>query len=270
MAPSKECKSCKCLTECDLLLWKNPVETAKYFVGALAGLLILRKINLITFFLRFFYTVFFTTGCIEFFSKIILGQGLVTKYGIKDCPNTVGFLKPHVDEFLKQLPARQAKMRMLVFAYVPKNNFKVAACLYCLHKIFSWFSVWTVMFCSVIAAFTVPIVYKTYQKQIDDTVGKICALLKEKRDAYTKVACKAAEPHLKKLEPLMKYLHVQPPTNESTTTKLAAEVPLEKPAESASASASASGAQFNVDELSSDLKQNTNSLRDEFQANQQE
>ena len=154
-------KSANCNCNCDLLLWKNPIETGKYFFGSILTLLILKKVNLITFFLKLFYTIFLTTGTIEFLSKAFLGQGLITKYGIKECPNTVAIIKPYFDEFLKNLPVKQAKFRMLVFAQVPKNTFKAALIAFALHKLFSWFSVRTILVVSVLAMFTIPIVYVT-------------------------------------------------------------------------------------------------------------
>lgn len=143
----------------DLLLWKNPIETGKYFGLSLLVLLILKKVNLITFFLRVLYTVIFTTGAIEFVSKVVLGQGIVSKYGLKQCPNVVGCLRPRIEDLLNHLPAYQARLRTLVFAEEPKQNLKAGVVLYFLHKFFSWFSVWTIVFLGVISAFTLPLIY---------------------------------------------------------------------------------------------------------------
>lgn len=211
---------------CDLLLWKNPVETGKIFFGSILALLILKKVNLITFFLRVFYTVFLTTGTIEFVSKAFLGQGLVTKYGVKECPNTVGMIKPYVDNILKQLPVKQAKMRMLVFAYVPKNTFKAALVTYCLHKLFSWFSLWCLLFVGDLAIFSLPIIYKTYQTEIDAVLTKGCKCGKTKINQVSKQICDAVEPHVKKIGPLNKFLQNLKKSNET---------PVETPVETSSA-----------------------------------
>lgn len=213
------------------------METGKVFFGAILTLLILKKVNLITFFLRVFYTIFLTTGSIEFLSKAFLGQGLVTKYGINDCPNTVGLIKPYLDDFLKQLPVKQAKMRMLVFAQVPKNTFKAALVTYLLHKLFSWFSVWTLLFVGVLATFTLPVVYTTYQKEIDSIVGSTCETIKTKSNETCNQVCQKIEPHVKKIGPLntlvqncCKSTQATTPaagiSAQSTTTKLAADVPI--------------------------------------------
>lgn len=257
-------------SDCDILLWKKPVETGKYFFGSILVLLILKKVNLITFILRVLYTVFLTTGSIEFISKLVLGQGLITKYGIKDCPNTVGLIKPYIDEILKQLPVRQAKMRMLVFAYVPKDTFKAALIAYCLHKFFSWFSVWTILFTADIIIFTFPIIYKTYQKEIDTNIEKGCVIAKKHTDKYKKLACDKVKPHLEKLGPLSKLFQSSAAPN-ATSAKLAAEVPLEATTTSAdlpnvpTQQPSNATKEFDVDELTNEIKQSTNSLKEEFQ-----
>lgn len=273
-APKSKCAPC-CACECDILLWKNPVETGKYFFGSLVALLILKKVNLLTFLLRVLYTVFLTTGTVEFVSKLVLGQGLVTKYGIKECPNTVGFLKPHIDEFLKQLPVKQAKMRGLVFAHVPKSTFKAAAVAFALHRFFSWFSVWTILFAADILAFSLPVVYKTYQKEIDAHVETCCAQAKKECDKYSKIACDKVRPHLEKLGPLAKLCQSSSAAPEATSAKLAADVPLETSAASATttgadlpsvpAAAASATQEFNVDELANEIKQSTNSLKQDFQ-----
>lgn len=216
-------------SNCDLVLWKNPIETGKIFFGSIIALLVLKKVNLLTFFTRIIYTVLLTTGSIEFVSKVFLGQGLVTKYGIKECPNTVAIIKPYIDSFLKQLPVKQAKFRMLVFAQVPKNTFKAAFVFYLLNKLFSWFSVWTIIFGIDVALFTLPIFYKTYQKEIDSYVVKTYNCVRSKSEEQCKVMCKKLEPTLKKCKPLEKYLNKCCATKsnitpESTTVNLASNV----------------------------------------------
>lgn len=268
----------KCNCDCDLLLWKNPIETGKIFFGSLIALLILKKVNLITFFLRVGYTILLTTGTIEFVSKAFLGQGLVTKYGIKECPNTVGMIKPHIDEFLKQLPVKQAKVRMLVFASVPKNTFKAAVTLYLLHKLFSIFSLWTLLVLVDLAVFTLPIVYKTYQKEIDAAVQQGCKLTKQKTTEYSNLVCQKIKPHLEKVGPLKSLVEKcqqrssAAPT--SSTAKLASQVPLESTAKTSSAQVlpnvpateplSNATKEFDVDQLTSEIKQSKEQLKDEL------
>ncbi|CCF58424.1 hypothetical protein KAFR_0E02720 [Kazachstania africana CBS 2517] len=259
---------------CDLLLWKNPIETGKYFFGSLIVLLILKKVNLITFFLRCGYTILLTTGSIEFVTKIFLGQGLVTKYGIKECPNTVAFIKPHLDQFLKYLPVYQAKMRMLVFAYVPKNTFKAALALYCLHKLFSWFSIWCLFFMADLVIFTAPIVYKTYQTEIDACVAHSCKVAKAKSNECSKLACEKIKPYVEKIAPLNKILKTR--ESSETTAQMAGAVPVK---ETSSATSSAlptaptnepinnETKEFDVDQLTSDLQQSTNSLKEQLEKN---
>lgn len=219
------CADCNC--RCELLLWKNPLETGKYFFGSLLVLLTLKKVNLITFFLRVFYTIFFITGSVEFLTKAFLGQGLVTKYGVKQCPNTVLYIKPYIDEFLKQLPVKQAKFRKLVFAEIPKNTFKASLVTYCLHKLFSWFSLWTLLFVADLSIFILPLVYTKYQKEIEATLCKLNKCGKEKLSQGFNQVCGQLEPHLKKIGPLnsiLQNLKQKQPATEEKATEVAAEV----------------------------------------------
>lgn len=239
------------MTNCDLLLWRNPVETGKVFGGLLVSLLVLKKVNLITFFLKFLYMVFLTTGSIEFASKLFLGQGLVTKYGIKECPDIVGFLKPRIDQALTQLPVHQAKLRKLVFAASPKRTLKAAGVTYVAHKLFSVLSLWTFLFVSVIFTFTLPLIYKTYQKEIDATAAKGVQVAKSKASEVQNAACEKASPYIKQLDeklgPVSGFVKSKLPATrtagstvgpEATTTKLAAQVPIEEPTSAKTSSAS--------------------------------
>ncbi|QLQ81927.1 hypothetical protein HG537_0G01810 [Torulaspora globosa] len=275
---------------CGLLLWKNPVETGKVFGGLLVGLLIVKKVNLITFFLRVLYTVVFITGSLEFVTKLLLGQGLVSAYGPKECPNTVGILRPQIDKVLLKLPVLQAKMRKLMFAYQPKNNFKAAVVLFFLHKFFSWFSVWTIAFVGVIGAFTVPLVYSIFQTEIDSAVDSGIRVAKTKTGEFSSMASEKTKPYLEsldsKLGPVSKFVKSQyhqanTVTPQSTTSKMAAEVPLE-PEQRSQGHSSSSAAfpaaptteplgqethEFSVDQLQSELKQSTEGLKHDLQQN---
>ncbi|AQZ11314.1 RTN2 (YDL204W) and RTN1 (YDR233C) [Zygosaccharomyces parabailii] len=231
---------------CDLLLWRNPIETGKVFGLSLVVLLILKKVNLITFFLRVLYTVVLTTGAIEFVSKFVLGQGLVSKYGLKQCPNVVGFLRPRIDSLLQQLPAIQSKLRQLVFADEPKKNLQAGIAFYFLHKFFSWFSVWTIVFLGVISAFTLPLVYHTHQAEIDSAVEHGVKVARAKSAEISQIASEKSHPYLEKLDtklgPVSKFVKTQyananrasagahttsSAAPHATTADLAAKVPFE-------------------------------------------
>ncbi|CCK68102.1 Rtn1p KNAG_0A04250 [Huiozyma naganishii CBS 8797] len=266
MSEKSAAPACGC--QCDLLLWKNPVKTGKYFLGSLVVLLFFKRVNIFTCLLRILYTVFLTTASLEFVSKLLFGQGVVTKYGIKECPNTVAAVKPYVDELLRQLPVQQARMRMLVFAYVPKNTFKAAVATYVLHKVFSWFPLWTVLFVGDLFLFTMPIVYRTYQTEIDAAVQQGCKLVKARAQCAGKKLCDAVEPHIRKCPPLNKIIQNCAANNKKTAT-----------ANDGEATASTTSAQqfpdvpehtqetheFNVDDLKQEIQESTDTLQQEFQ-----
>ncbi|CAR23498.1 Rtn1p [Lachancea thermotolerans CBS 6340] len=227
----------------ELLYWRNPVETGKVFGGILVSLLVMKKVNLITCLLKVMYTIMLTTASVEFLSKLFLGQGMVTKYGLQSCPDAVGFLKPRIEAALNAIPPRQAQLRKLVMAQSPKCTFKAAGILYVLHKLFSVVSLWTALFVGTILTFSLPLIYKSYQKEIDATVAQGVEAGKQHASALQSTVCEKASPYVKQLDeklgPVSGFVKSKLPatrvggsniTAESTTTKLAADVPFEKPA----------------------------------------
>ncbi|SCU95600.1 LANO_0E10814g1_1 [Lachancea nothofagi CBS 11611] len=238
------------MSSCELLYWRNPVETGKVFGGALVALLVLKKVNLITFMLRAFYTAMLTTASVEFLSKLFLGQGLVTRYGLQSCPDTVGFLKPRIDAFLTKYPSYQAEFRRVVMAQSPKRTFKAAGVFYVLHMVFSIMSLWTALFVGTIATFTLPVVYKTFQKEIDATVAQGVEAGKHHASALQSTVAEKTSPYVKQLDekmgPVSGFIKSKLPatrvagsnvTAESSTAKLAAQVPFEEPAVAKTSSA---------------------------------
>ncbi|SCU85284.1 LADA_0D06656g1_1 [Lachancea dasiensis] len=238
------------MSSCELLYWKNPVETGKVFGGALVALLVLKKVNLLTFLLRTLYTVLLTTASIEFLTNLFLGQGLVSRYQPQRCPDTVAFLKPRVDAFLTQLPPYQTKLRKLAMAQSPKCTFKAAGVLYVLHKVFSVLSLWSTLFIGTVALFTAPVIYKTFQKEIDATVAQGVEAGKYHASNLQSNVSEKASPYVKQLDqklgPVSGFIKSKLPatrvagsnvTAESSTAKLAAQVPLEEPAQGQTSSA---------------------------------
>ncbi|AMD20990.1 HEL291Cp [Eremothecium sinecaudum] len=210
------------MSSCDLLLWKNPLETGKVFGGLVVALLILKKVNLVTFFLRVLYTTLFASSTIEFVSKVVLGQGLVTKYGVKECPNLPGMLRPKMEEFLKQLPYYQSQMRQLLFAASPQHSFKAAGVLYILHKLISTVRLWPLLMIGVVSTFSLPLVYKTYQREIDSAVEHGVKTAKTKSAEFQQIASEKASPYVKQVEeklgPISQYLSPKSPSSSNAAS----------------------------------------------------
>lgn len=190
-------KHCNC--DCELLLWKNPIETGKYFGGSLLVLLIIKKINFLTFLTKLLYYIFITTSLIEFVTKLVLGNGLITKYSIKQCPNIIGLIKPYLDLFVKYFPIYQSNLRELVFAYSPKNTFNAAVSCWILNKFFNLFSLWTTLLLADISLFSLPLIYSLKQKEIDSVIDCIIKLVKEKSNELSEIVLKQLQPYLEKL-----------------------------------------------------------------------
>ncbi|KAH3902111.1 related to Reticulon-like protein 1 [Saccharomycodes ludwigii] len=190
-----------CCNHCDLLLWKNPVETGKVFGGLLLLLIFIKKINFITGTLTIFYYVTFITSVVEIVTKKFMGQGLITRISPKTCPNIVSLIKPKIDRFLVELPKYQAQFRELIFANKPCLSLKASVVAYVSCKILSLFTLWTFSLLAVFGTFTLPLVYAKNQEVIDEHVARVVKLTKQKTNEYSDLCCKKLE-----TTPLGKYL----------------------------------------------------------------
>ena len=65
-----------------------------------------------------------------------------------------------------------------------ETTLKAAGISYILYKLTSWFSLYTLIFIFVVLIFTVPVIYKTYKKEIDAAVADITKTIKTKSAGY--------------------------------------------------------------------------------------
>lgn len=113
----------------------------------------------------------------------------------------------------EKLPCFEEQVQKLFYSFNVENTLKFAGITYVLYKITSILSVFTILVSATVLAFTFPKFYRTYEKEIDEAVAKLKAVLKQKSSEYSKIAQEKAAPVLKqvdeKLGPVSKFVKEQ-------------------------------------------------------------
>lgn len=94
----------------------------------------------------------------------------------------------------------EIEFQKLIYSANISNTLKAAGYSYVVYKLTTWFSIWTLVFTSVLVAFTVPPIYLKYQTEIDDAVVTYCKVAQDKAAEYQKIASEKATPYLKQAE----------------------------------------------------------------------
>ncbi|CDK26940.1 unnamed protein product [Kuraishia capsulata CBS 1993] len=192
--------NCVSKSSTSLLTWSDPAKSAKVFGGIVLTLLTLKYINILNIVFRLGFFVLITSALAEYAGKLALGEGLVTrfkpqytayasKYGDKIAEHTVSFLKSF-----------EQSAQETVYSKDIEATLKTAGGLYILYLLTSWFSLWTLLFTSVVLAFSVPGVYLKYQTEIDAKVAELSKTAKSKAVELQKTASEKSGPLLKKAE----------------------------------------------------------------------
>ncbi|CCF59576.1 hypothetical protein KAFR_0H01660 [Kazachstania africana CBS 2517] len=154
----------------DLLLWKNPLKTCKYFLIAISSLLLFKFINnFISLAFKLFSYILFATGSIEFISTRVLGQkhGIISVFARENHLNEVKQPDLHVkDNVCKAVDSMQRKLIDLVIPASVKKTINTGLVLFILHKAILLTSVWSVALMLVIMLFTVPLFYNLYFEEV--------------------------------------------------------------------------------------------------------
>ncbi|EER35695.1 hypothetical protein CTRG_00434 [Candida tropicalis MYA-3404] len=186
-------------SSCDLLTWKNPIKTGKIFGAIIFGLIIFKTVNLFNIFFHLAYIGLLVSAAAEYSGKLITGKGFLSNFKY---PNKFS-AKKFNDQVLPEL-ARinvhfEESLNRIVYAHDIETTLKAAGLSYVLYKLTSWFSLYVLIFVSVILVFTVPFIYTTYKKEIDAAVSDATKIVKSKTTEYTEKAHKAAGPHIENL-----------------------------------------------------------------------
>lgn len=178
---------------CDILLWKNPVQSGKILGAALLAIVIIKNLKF-THILSLIYKLAFTLAVINLVSAKAVKYQVITKYVQPNkCPNIVGFAKPRIDNFLINLPGYQLKFRTFLFAENPLHTIKVCSGLYIIVKLLNSLSFTTILLIGVLGAFSLPLAYNKNQKVVDEQVVKFHKL------AVEKIESSPLKPYLEKL-----------------------------------------------------------------------
>jgi hypothetical protein len=183
-----------------LISWKDPVKTGKIFGVIVVALAALKKGNPINWFFHVAFLALLAAGIVEYASKLVTGQGLVSKYRppqSKSCAKTFNEkVLPTLGDVATKL---EDKLHRIIYAQDTECTLKAAGLSYIIYKITSWFSIFTLIATAVVLVFTVPAVYSRNKKEIDAIVAEYTKLIKQKTCELTKDARKAAGPHVKNI-----------------------------------------------------------------------
>lgn len=207
---------------CALLTWQDPVATGKVFGTILAGL-VLVKINVASIAFHALYIALLISAGAEYVGKLLTGQGFVTKYlGGRPKSHVLTFRKLVLPAVGDAAGAAEAHIHKVLFAQDIEATLKAAGVSYILYKLTSWFSVYSLVFVSVLLAFSFPPFYQANKKEIDAAVAQYTKLAKEKTSEYSALAHKKAAPHIdtfvKKTGPVGSYLQSKFPTRTAGST----------------------------------------------------
>lgn len=182
-------------TLCELLTWKQPLVTARWFGGIVAALVLLKVNVLLHLFYLGFLALLVTAGA-EYAGKIVTGKGLVSHY-VGTPPRYAGVLEADVlPEVVKAVDCVEQKAHAIIYAHDVELTAKAAGVLYALYHLTLWFSLYTLALALVIAAFTLPPVYVANKREIDAAANHYYRLARAKaHELYELVHAKAA-PHL--------------------------------------------------------------------------
>ena len=132
----------------------------------------------------------------EYSGKLITGKGFLANFK----PTGKLYAKRFNDEVLPELANfnvhLEESFNKIVYSHDIETTLKAAGISYILYKLTSWFSLYTLIFIFVVLIFTVPVIYKTYKKEIDAAVADITKTIKTKSAEFTEKAHKAAGPHI--------------------------------------------------------------------------
>lgn len=206
---------------CALLTWKDPVATGKVF-GSIVGALVLTKVNVFNHLFHVLYLALLAAAAAEYSGRVLTGQGFVTKYAGIPESKTDTFRNSVLPALADAAEAIEAGVHKVVYAQNIEATLKAAGVSYILYKLTSWFSLYSLIFATVILAFTGPFVYQSNKKEVDAAVAQYTKIAKEKTADYTKIAKEKVVPQLealaKKTGPVGSFIQSKLPTRTAGTT----------------------------------------------------
>ncbi|OBA22382.1 hypothetical protein METBIDRAFT_39754 [Metschnikowia bicuspidata var. bicuspidata NRRL YB-4993] len=206
---------------CSLLTWKDPVATGKVF-GAIVAALVLAKVNVVNHVFHLLYLALFAAAGSEYAGRILTGQGFVQKYIGTPQKRAGAFKESVLPAVGNAAEALEAEFHRVVYAQNIESTVKAALVSYMMYKLTSWFSVYALVFATVLLAFSVPYVYQTNKKNVDAAVAQYTKMAKERTAEYTACAKSRIAPRLealaKKTGPVGAFVQSKLPTRTAGST----------------------------------------------------
>ena len=192
------------------------------FLVPLFCLIVLKTVNLFNIFFHLAYIGLLISAAAEYSGKLITGKGFLANFK----PTGKLYAKRFNDEVLPELANfnvhLEESFNKIVYSHDIETTLKAAGISYILYKLTSWFSLYTLIFIFVVLIFTVPVIYKTYKKEIDAAVADITKTIKTKSAEFTEKAHKAAGPHIdtliKKTGPIGSFIQSKLPVRTAGST----------------------------------------------------
>lgn len=208
-------------TLCSLVTWKDPATTGKVFGGIIAAL-ILAKVNIFNHVFHLLYLALLAAAAAEYLGRILTGQGFVKKYAGTPNVRADTFRKSVLPAVGDAAEAVEAEFHRVVYAQNIESTLKAAGVSYILYKLTSWFSLYSLIFATVLLTFSAPYVYQSNKKEVDAAVAQYTKLAKDKTLEYTALAQDKVAPHLetlaKKTGPVGSFIQSKLPTRTAGTT----------------------------------------------------
>ena len=216
------CPYHKASSSCDLLTWKNPIKTGKIFGAIVLGLVIFKTVNLFNIFFHLAYIGLLISAAAEYSGKLITGKGFLSGFKYPNKFSAKKFNDNVLPELARINVHLEESLNNIIYAHNIESTLKAAGFSYVLFKLTSWFSLYVLIFVSVILAFTVPFIYTTYKKEIDAAVSDVTKTVKSKTAEYSDKAHKAAGPHIdnliKKTGPVGEFIKSKIPVRTAGST----------------------------------------------------
>lgn len=193
-----------------LLTWKDPVASGKV-LGAIVASLLLLKINVVNHLFHLAYIGLLISAAAEYSGKLATGQGFVTKYLGKPKSQSSVLRESVLPSLANLAETLESRFHQVVYAQDIEATLRTAGVSYILFKLTSWFSLYSLVFASVVLAFSVPVVYQKNKKEIDAAVAHYTKLAKEK-------AAPVLDAVAKKTGPIGSFIQTKFPTRTAGST----------------------------------------------------
>lgn len=215
------------------MTWKDPKKSAKVFGISLAVLIALKYLNIVNLFFKLSSFVLAVSGVAEYLGRLVTGTGFASKFKPAPCSHLNTFVKENIPKYESSVAALEAHLLDIVYSKNIETTLKLSGLSFVLYKITSWFSLFQLLFVGLVSAFTLPVIYVNYEKEIKEYQHKVVGISKEKYNEVYKQVGTQIEPHVKKvqdaLSPYTAHITKYLPKNRTAGSTVGAEYSKDEP-----------------------------------------